>query len=119
MSLVIFAPNSDHCPQRTVHSFVNSNFKDYDLCRTDFIHSCLKIFYTNADTLLNKLNELRLITEASCHDVVITEVLPKNCRFCASKSVFIWIATSCLKILIFMTLPRHFDLCKILYFCHY
>ena len=78
MSLVIFVTNSDHCPQRTVYSYVSSH-NDFDLCRVDLIHSCLKIFYTNADTLLNKLNELRLIIEASCHDVVVmTEVLPRN-----------------------------------------
>ena len=39
MSLVIFVPNSDHCPQRTVYSFVDSNFRDFDLCRSDFIES--------------------------------------------------------------------------------
>ena len=59
---------------------------DLDLCRSDFIHSRLKIFYTNADALLDKQNELRLITEASCHDVaVMTEVLPNNSHFFVSK----------------------------------
>ena len=81
MSLVIFVPNSNHCPQRTVYSFVNSNFM--------ILIYVLEIFYTNADTLLNKLNELRLIIEASCRGVVVvTEVLPKNSRFCVGKSAF-------------------------------
>ena len=72
-----------------MHSFLNSNFKDFDLCRLNFIHSHLNIFYANADTLLNKQNELLLILDASCHDdVVITEVLPKNSRLCVSKSDF-------------------------------
>ena len=72
-----------------MHYFVNSNFNDFDLCRADFIQSRLKIFYTNADTLLNKLNELRLIVEVYCYDVVvITEVLPRNSRSCVSKSIF-------------------------------
>ena len=91
MSLVIFVPNNDHCPQRTVYSFVNSNFMDFYLCRADFIHSRLKIFYINADALLNKLNELRLIIETSCHDVtVITKVLLKNSRLGVGKSVFFY-----------------------------
>ena len=59
MSLVTFVANSDHCPQRTVYSFVNSNFKDFELRCADFIHSRSKIFYTNCDTYLNKLNELQ------------------------------------------------------------
>ena len=88
MSLVIFVPNSDHCPQRTVYSFVNGSFRHFNSYRADFIYSCLKIFCTNADALLDKLNELRLIIEASCHDVPISEVLPKNSRLGVSKSVF-------------------------------
>ena len=89
MSVVIYVPNSDHCPQRTVYSFVNSNVKDFNLYVANFIHSHLTFSYTNADTLLNKLNELRLIIEASCRDVVVmTEILPKNYRFRLSKSVF-------------------------------
>ena len=68
--------------------FVNSNFKDFDLCRTDFIYSRLKIFCKNSDSLLDELNELRFIIETSCHDVaVMTEVLPKN-SFFLRKSVF-------------------------------
>ena len=52
------------------------------------LYSHLKIFDTNADTHLNNLNELRLIIEASCYDVVvITEVKTKNSCFCVSKSV--------------------------------
>ena len=71
-----------------MYSFVNRNFIDFCLCRADFIHSRLMILYTNADTFLNKQIELRLIIEASCHDVVvITEVLSKKSRFCVNKSV--------------------------------
>ena len=89
MSLAIFFLNSDYCPERTVYSFVNRNFMYLDLCHADFIHSCLNIFYTNANTFLNKLNEIRLIIWVSCHDVVvITEVLSKNSHIGVSKSVF-------------------------------
>ena len=71
MSLVTFVPNKDHCPQRTMYSCVNIHFKDIDLSRADSIHSRLKNFYTNADTLLNKQTKLRLIIEAYCYDVVV------------------------------------------------
>ena len=102
MGLVIFFPNSDHCPQRAVYSFVNCNFKDFDLCREDFAQNRLKIFYINADTLLDKQSEPRLILEASCYDVVvITEVLPNQ--------FFIWMVTSCFGILIFMKLLEAFQ----------
>ena len=105
MSKVTFVPNSDHCPQRTVYYFVNSNFKDFDLCRADLIYSRLKNFYTNADTRINELNELRLIIEASCYDVFVRkEVLPKNSRFRVSKLVFIFMVASCFGILISMML---------------
>ena len=58
MSLVIFLLNSDHCPQRTEYSLLMSNLSDFDLCREDFIHCRLKIFYTNVDAFLDKLNEM-------------------------------------------------------------
>ena len=56
---------------KTLYSLINSNFEDFSLCRADFMQSRLKIFYTNADALLNMLNELRLILEVSCHHVVV------------------------------------------------
>ena len=46
--------------------------------------SVLKCFYTNADSLLNKMQELRLRIndmETRPEIIVITEVMPKNYRF--------------------------------------
>ena len=61
MSIVIFLPNSDHCRQRTVYSFVNSNFKDFDVCHADFIQSfedflykCWNTFKQTKWTMINR-----------------------------------------------------------------
>ena len=53
------------------------------------LYSHSKILYANAAALSNKLVELQLIIEFSCHDIaVMTEVLPKNSHFYVCKSVF-------------------------------
>ncbi len=42
----------------------------------------LKVYYANADSLINKIDELRAIaSEEDPHILGITEVKPKNCRF--------------------------------------
>ena len=44
----------------------------------DFIQS-LKCFYTNADCLLNKIGELRILTKNNRYDIIaITETKPKH-----------------------------------------
>ena len=40
----------------------------------------LRCWYTNSDSLLNKLDELKCRTSGSCPDIVcVTEVFPKHC----------------------------------------
>ena len=52
------------------------------------MHNLMENVCTQVDTLSNKLNELRLILEASCYDtVVVTKVMPKDVFFTASKSL--------------------------------
>ena len=42
----------------------------------------LKVFYTNADSLLNKIDELKLRISSEDYDIVcVTEVKPKNSRY--------------------------------------
>ena len=42
----------------------------------------LKVFYTNADSLLNKIDELKLRISSEDYDIIcITEIKPKNSRY--------------------------------------
>ena len=49
----------------------------------DVSYDQVKIYYTNADSLLNKLDELEVVIELNNPDIiVITEVFPKNVNAC-------------------------------------
>ena len=59
-----FNPTTQYTPTHSIDS--------------DDVHSC-SIFYTNADGLCNKLDELKLIIDEKSPDIIaITEVMPKN-----------------------------------------
>ena len=63
-----------HCPPSTSKSVLN----DYPESSKGF----LKILYTNADTLTNKMDELKLLTRDESPDVIaVNEVLPKKSMF--------------------------------------
>lgn len=63
---------------QSVHS--NDDEHRNNITRIDKNTKCLKMFYTNADSLSNKFNELQTIVTADpmLEVVCITEVLPKN-----------------------------------------
>ena len=51
--------------------------------------SNLKIIYTNADSLTNKLNELKMIIEAKEPEIIaVTEIFPKSKNFELDISTF-------------------------------
>ena len=54
----------------------NSSFNDSDLSSRDDV---LKFYYTNADCVLNKMDELEVVIQKQQPDfIIITEVFPKN-----------------------------------------
>ena len=50
-------------------------------CNDTELNDMVRCLYTNADTLTNKLDELKAVIEIECQSiVVVTEVVPKNAK---------------------------------------
>ena len=73
------------CERSTCVNSVCSAHRSKSVCSAQY--SALKIFYTNADCLLNKFEEFRFrIQYSNCDIIAVTEVKPKNERYKLSVS---------------------------------
>ena len=71
------------CPPANTDSLINTveDFNDtVPFSTSDYSINSLKCWYTNADSLLNKIDELKCRINSSQPDIVcVTEVFPKHC----------------------------------------
>ena len=69
-------------PSNPVHSVNSSNISTTARTLIPFHQDTLLFMYTNADSLLNKLPELSILTaDHKPHIIIVTETLPKHCLY--------------------------------------